>query len=108
MQASQQYRMGLLVPLHEEYQYLTELAPPIKTINADGDFYYELMPPGYSEPIIAQVLEDMGELRAAVAADRLITRFGVEIVALVGIAGGLDRGLLIGDVVVASEIDHYQ
>jgi nucleoside phosphorylase len=108
MQASQRYRIGLLVPLHEEYQYLTELAPAIKTINADGDFYYQLMPPGYTEPIIAQVLEDMGELRAAVAADRLITRFGVEIVALVGIAGGLDRDLLIGDVVVASEIDHYQ
>lgn len=104
----QTYRIGVLVPLHEEYQYLTELAQPAETVRAEGDFYYQLVPPDYSEPVIVQVLEDMGLVRAAVAAERLIVRFGVDIVALLGIAGALDRNLLLGDVVIASEVDHYQ
>jgi nucleoside phosphorylase len=105
---SNRYKVGILVPLHEEYQYLTEIAQPTKTVRAEGDFYYQLMPPGYMEPVIAQVLEDMGPMRAAIAAERLISRFDVDIVALVGIAGALDRDLLLGDVVVASEVDQYQ
>jgi nucleoside phosphorylase len=100
--------IGLLVPLHEEYQYLAELAPAVETTVLDGDRYYSMMPHGYKEPIVVQILEEMGPMRAALATERMISRFDVKVVALVGIAGALDDELRVGDVVVASEVDYYQ
>jgi nucleoside phosphorylase len=102
------YGLGVLVPLHEEYQYLSELAPPVRTIEAEGQFYYEILPPGFTQPVVVQILEEMGPVRAAVAADRMFGRFKVPVLALLGIAGSLTDDALLGDVVVATEVDLYQ
>lgn len=108
MSSDGRYLIGLLVPLHEEYQYLTELAPPLRTLEVEGDFYYELLPHGYEQPIVVQVLEEMGSLRSAVAAERMLLRFNPSTIALLGIAGALGNEPRLGDVVVASEVEYYQ
>lgn len=97
MRGRPKYQVGILVPLHEEYQYLTELAPAVRSVPMGGDFYYEMLPGGYDRPIIVQVLEEMGPLRAAIAAERLLARFDVRTVGLVGIAGALNDDLRLGD-----------
>jgi nucleoside phosphorylase len=50
----------------------------------------------------------MGPVRAAIAADRMLERFKMPVLALLGIAGSLTDDALLGDVVVASEVDLYR
>lgn len=101
------YSIGILVPLHEEFQYLSEIAPTIRTVRREEDYYFEVQPEGHSRPVLVAVLEEMGPTRAAVAAERMFLNFNVDVVALIGIAGALSEDAMLGDVVVASDVDHY-
>ncbi len=102
-----EYEIALIIPLAEEYEYFEEVAPPERSVRAGLDIYYEVLTPGQSDPILVAVLGEMGLGNAALAAERIFTRFAVKTIALVGIAGALTDDLLLGDVVVANQVDSY-
>lgn len=53
---------------------------------------------------VVVVVSRCGKVAAATTATELIVRFGVEAVVCTGLAGGLGRGVAIGDVVVADRL----
>jgi nucleoside phosphorylase len=103
---SDQYDFGLLVPLDEEFEYIREICPVTRTVPASSELYLEMQLPD-GQRGICLVLDEMGLSSAALAADRLLQNFTVPLLALIGLAGGIDPDLKLGDVVVASEVDHY-
>lgn len=62
---------------------------------------------GHPEHEIALVLATAGNAPAAIMTERAITEFSPQAVVFVGVAGGLARWLVIGDVVVATKIYAY-
>ena len=103
---SDQYDFGLLVPLDEEFGYIREMCVVTRTVSASSELYLEIRLPD-GQRGICLVLDEMGLSSATLGADRLLQNFAVQLLALIGIAGGIDRDLKLGDVVVASEVDHY-
>lgn len=53
------------------------------------------------------VIGGVGKVNAAMTAQALITRFGVQAVLFTGLAGGLDDRLSVGDVVIGTEILYH-
>jgi nucleoside phosphorylase len=105
---SRGFDVGLIVPLSEEFDYVRELLPPQQTIRRGHSFYFALKTPADAPRMVAVVLDEMGEVPAAVATERLLAEFAVREVAMVGIAGALKDDVGLGDVVIASKVDYYQ
>jgi adenosylhomocysteine nucleosidase len=100
------YDLGLIIPTGEEFDYLRESVPFNPIASEKQGFWYEFDIPGGRRGV-ARVLFDMGLTATTSAASRLLDRFQPEVLAVVGIGGGLSPELRLGDVVVGSVIQEY-
>jgi nucleoside phosphorylase len=100
------YDLGLIIPTQEEFEYVRESVrfDPIR--QEDAGFWYEFRVPG-GRLGVAHVLFDVGLTATTAAAVRLLEKFDPEVLAVVGIGGGLSTELRLGDVVVGSVIHEY-
>ncbi|HEY3902548.1 MAG TPA: tetratricopeptide repeat protein [Streptosporangiaceae bacterium] len=104
---SDAYDLGLIIPLREEFDCAREILDFDRAILDDGRYLHPFTVPGSELRGIAVVLYDMGLTGSAVATSRLLDRYQLRMLALIGIAGALDNRLRLGDLVVASSIDEY-
>lgn len=105
MSTKEEYHIGLVVPLKEEFRYVDEIAAVRNRYPFDGTFLYEMDFGGVKT--IACIVGDMGQLPAMHATNRLLSFADVKIVVLIGLAGGLDNNVMLGDVVVADEVNEF-
>lgn len=91
---------AILSALAEEQQGLVErLTNPVQVTRAGRDFWRgELQ--GHS---VVVALSRIGKVAAATTATTLIEAFGASRIVFTGVAGGVAHGVLVGDVVVATE-----
>jgi nucleoside phosphorylase/tetratricopeptide (TPR) repeat protein len=101
------YDVALLVPLEEEFDYLKEILPVRESFQVLGDYYYEVDVEGSDSTIVAHIIGDMGQGHASLAAERMAERFSPNAVVLIGLAGSLKSDILLGDVVIATQVDAY-
>lgn len=99
-------RLGLLIPLAEEYLAIADVLPAQRSFQSGDELLYELSTPG-GAAILAAVVGDAGQEHAAVVAERLIATGEVDVLAVVGIAGSLSKDAALGDVVVPTVTDLY-
>jgi nucleoside phosphorylase len=100
------FDIGIVVPLREEFRYVTEVAPQLESIPHEGAYFYRLDFGATSA--ICCVVDQMGPLPALQAAIRLLGFAEVNLLVVLGIAGALDSDVALGDVVVAREINEFQ
>jgi nucleoside phosphorylase len=103
------YNLAIIVPLIEEFRVLRELVPShIHNPEVEDAIYYyplDLGEPDYQAVVV--VLGDMGTTPSGQITEKVLNTIQPQLVALVGIAGALDRDVALGDVVVASEINEF-
>jgi len=100
------FELGILVPLREEFRYVTEVAPQLECISYAGTHFYRL---DFGEiSAVCCLVDDMGPLSAANATNRLLEFAEIKLLVLLGTAGALDDEISVGDVVVAAEINEFQ
>lgn len=94
-------KIGILVAMEEEIRRLMEVISTnsVKTI-AKQTFYDGTI---YNQPVTI-VQAGIGKVNAAIATSLLIQEFGVELVVNTGSAGGIGKGMAIGDLVIANEL----
>ncbi|MCA9474143.1 MAG: hypothetical protein KC594_18925 [Nitrospira sp.] len=105
MSVKKEYDIGLIVPLKEEFRHIADIAPVKGRHSYDGAFLYEMDFGGTNT--IACIVGEMGPLPASHATNRLLSFANVKLVILLGLAGALDKDLLLGDVVVADEVNEF-
>lgn len=103
--------VGIIIALEEEFR---ELFPQIKTrdyYNPDNKQYYYLFEwnNAVGEPYrcVVTFMGSMGTTDAAIIADRLIAQFHPSLIVSIGIAGSMDKNVLIGSIVVGEQTDEY-
>jgi nucleoside phosphorylase len=105
----QRYNLAIIVPLIEEFRVLRELVPShIHNPEVDDAIYY--YPLDLDDPdsqAVVVVLGEMGTTPSGQITEKILNTIQPQLVALVGIAGALDRDVALGDVVVASEINEF-
>ncbi|WP_181801893.1 5'-methylthioadenosine/S-adenosylhomocysteine nucleosidase family protein [Streptomyces shenzhenensis] len=100
-------RVGVIVPLGEEFEYVREVLTPSRAEVVDGEQYHGFDLPASSVTGVIRVLSDMGQAQAALTADRMINRLGVSLVVVIGTGAGLDGDVRLGDVAVADQIQEH-
>jgi nucleoside phosphorylase len=100
-----EYDIGLIVPLKEEFQYIADMVSVKGRHSYDGALFYEMDFGGTNT--IACIIGEMGPLPASHATNRLLSFANVKLVVLLGLAGALDKEVLLGDVVVADEVNEF-
>ncbi len=94
----------IVIPLIEEFRTLLEMHPDPPHESDDGLYYYRLEINGYN--VLALAISDtvVGPTVAGQIAEKALSYAKPRVCFLVGIAGCLEEDLLLGDVVVASEV----
>lgn len=91
-------RTAIVAAMHQELSAVLALLPDERRQVAGGrDFWVGHL---HGQEVVA-VLSRIGKVAAATTATALIERFQVDRIVFTGVAGGLGRGVLRGDVVVA-------
>jgi len=104
--------VGIVIALKEEFE---ALAPQIKTrsyYNPNIKQYYYLFERSSANHLIpyrcvVTFMGSMGPTDAGMVGDRLIAQFNPGTIVSIGIAGSMDKDVLVGDVVVADQTDEY-
>lgn len=105
--------LGLIIPLKEELRELQDvLKVPAEAVRDEelSEYYYRAALPcavGPAYSVVWTMIGDMGPHHAAVATERMVRRWDPAILMMVGIAASLDKECLVGDVVIATQIDAY-
>ncbi|MEV0663156.1 hypothetical protein ACIBI3_07985 [Actinomadura luteofluorescens] len=100
-------RVGLIVPLPEEYESVEGVFDVLGDDEQGGRVYYRFLVPGTGHAGVLTVVSDMGPENAALAAADLIGEFRVSLVVVIGLAAALSDDIALGDVVIGSEIVEY-
>lgn len=69
--------------------------------------YYETMSPN-GLALVGAVSQGMGQLNAAALVMDVVSKYSPKAIILVGIAGGMDKSIGLGDVVISSQIVDYE
>jgi nucleoside phosphorylase/predicted transcriptional regulator len=102
------YDIGIIVPLKDEFEVLTELCPITRADDCDATHYYTLRLPGFDYRAFAVLLGDMGTTLAGQVTEKVLNTVNVGALVLMGIAGALEKSLKLGDVIVADQINEVQ
>lgn len=106
--------MGIVVTLKEEFIEL--LGEFISTYTSEYDddlrtYYYHFQIGTANKTntyrCVATFIGDMGLTKAALATEKLVSKWKPDTTVLLGIAAALDSDVLLGDIVVANQIDMY-
>lgn len=106
----------ILIALNEEFRSVRDLLPfPLhgKGIPAQGvastEFRFSLpVATGQTHTCLLSVLGDMGEVEAALATQSLLLRkHPPKLIANIGISGGTDSDVKLGDVIVSQSVHRY-
>jgi nucleoside phosphorylase len=100
------YDLGLIIPTKPEFDYAARSVVFEPVLDDNGGFWYEFELPG-ERLGITRVLFDVGLTAATATASQLLALFSPQVLAIVGIGGGLGPQLRLGDVVVGSFIQEY-
>jgi nucleoside phosphorylase len=106
--------VGIIIALEEEFRELfhqvKDRCQPIADEDS-GRSFYRFKHPG-SDPMrpyecVATFVGEMGHTKAALVTDSLLRRWAPGTVVLLGIAGGIDQDLSVGDTIAATTVDSY-
>jgi nucleoside phosphorylase len=105
----------LITALEEERDALLSKLPGVRKLDRDGTgahTYYEAQLPtrrqdGAVYRVVVTSLSGMGPTKAAIKASAVIQRWHPPYVLMIGIAGGIEGEVALGDVMVASQVADY-
>jgi nucleoside phosphorylase len=100
------FDVGIIIPLPEEYRFVTQIAQQLEAFSHEGKYYYRLDFGPCSA--ICTICGRMGTLTALHATSDLLKFADVKLLVLLGLGGALDKDVAIGDVVIADEINDFQ
>jgi adenosylhomocysteine nucleosidase len=91
--------IGIMSAMHEELAAVLADMPDEQRVTVAGRDFWVGHWQGHA---VVAVLSRIGKVAAATTATLMLERFGVDALVFTGAAGGLGKGVRVGDVVVAS------
>ena len=113
LRAPPELDVAIVIALAEEFEAISELVPANRTrqhIRGMGclDFLFERKSAGnVSHCCVATVINEMGEVEAALVTQQLLRRWKPRLIVNIGISGSTNKDVKLGDVVVATHVERY-
>jgi len=104
--------VAIVIPLQEEFDELhRKIADSCRpaTVEGTGAYDYLFSRPGATGDYrcVATFVGDMGETKAGLRTQQIRTKWNPKTVVVLGIAAGISKDVMVGDVVVGTLIDSY-
>ena len=97
-------KIGIILAMEKEFAFFAARLPDLRqTILHKCKF----MSGNYNSYAVTAVICGMGKVNAALAASDLINSFNVDMIINIGISGGIDTSLNIGDFVIGKDIVYH-
>jgi nucleoside phosphorylase len=96
--------IGFIIPLREEFESLAKIFPRLEQYVEGVQFSTKVSLGVDGLSAVAYLQDDMGKSASGRAADRLLAKYEVGIIVVLGIAGGLSSDVSIGDVCFSGTI----
>ncbi|GAB0172247.1 Aminodeoxyfutalosine nucleosidase [Helicobacter trogontum] len=93
--------IGIIGAMREEIVPLLALYKEYESMEIAGNVYYKI---AYKGANIIVAYSKIGKVHAAISATTMILRFGCEKIIFSGVAGGLAKGLNVGDLLLATKL----
>jgi nucleoside phosphorylase len=107
-------KIAIIIPLKEEFKEFFKEIEGRFTTEQEAETYHTYYLFNYPfereiKPFIcaATFIGDMGLTKAALAAEKFISKWRPDLTIMLGIAAGIDGDIKVGDVVVATSVDCY-
>lgn len=107
-QKKEKFDFLVIIPLKEEFRTFKELIHIKDTRIYNGESYFILEFPKSNYTGIAVICHGSGITRATNITNKALSFFDVRMVINIGIAGGLNEDIKLGDIIVAKYIIEYQ
>ena len=101
------YDFLFICPIDEEFKVFIRLCPIKSWDEIDGIPYYNVTLPNKDFKALVILLGEAGLTKAAQLTEKFLNAFSISMVVLIGIAGGIDSDLKLGDVVIPNRISDY-
>lgn len=101
------YDFLFICPIEEEFKVFIQLCPIKNCDEIDGIPYYTITLPNKDYKALVILLGEAGLTKAAQLTEKFLNAFSISMVVLIGIAGGIDSDLKLGDVVIPNGISDY-
>ncbi len=105
---SKEYDVVLVVPTEEEFRVLVDICPVIESDEHDAVHYHTIRVPNSSYRVVAVMLGEMGATPASQITEKILDHVRPKILVLIGIGAAIDKGVRLGDVIIADEINEFQ
>ena len=93
--------IGIMGAMSEEITPLLEMYDEYENIEIGGNVYYKI---SYKNAQIIIAYSKIGKVHAAITASVMILKFGCEKIIFSGVAGGLNKDLKVGDLLLATSL----
>lgn len=97
-------RIGIIGAMDEEVQLLKAQLEPYEEKMIGGSFFYEGVIAGQD---VILVKSGIGKVNAALATTALLNHFQPDVVINTGSAGGFNKDLEVGDIVISTEVRYH-
>lgn len=94
-------RVGILSALPQEMEEIEKVLQHTKHSSIKGDNF---ITGALGNSSVVLTLSGVGKVNATIAAQRLISNFNVSSIVFTGVAGGIDKEIEIGDIVIAESL----
>ena len=106
------FDIGIIIALKEEFR---EFHNTLKNVESQvdpisGNYYYFFEQPYKENPpyrCVASFVGDKGEKKAALLTENIIRTWEPKTIVVLGIGASIDKDVVVGDVVVAKQVDSY-
>ena len=97
-----------IIPIKEEFNYFQEIISIKETKQYNSDYFYILDIPNSEYTGVAAIDINPGIGRSIQVVNRALFHFDVKMIVLIGLAGGVDNSLKLGDLIIADVIFEYE
>ena len=105
-------KVGIIIALREEFDVLFAGIDPKPEFNKGlGEYYYTFHIKSNIDQTtydcVASLIGGMGTTKAGIVCERLVAEYNPNLIINIGIAGGMNNEVRLGDIVIADQIDEY-
>ena len=98
--------IGVIIALKEEFRIFNEILIEKSSSHENEDTFY-IYNFDNNLSVVSTFMGDMGGENASIQTSKFLSRYSCSVIINIGIAGSLDRDVLLGDIVIANQVESY-
>lgn len=98
--------IGVIIALKEEFRIFNEILAE-KSLSRENEDTFYIYNFDNDMRVVATFIGDMGGENASIQTSKFLSRYSCSAIINIGIAGSLDKDIVLGDIIIADQVESY-